>query len=133
MKKLFLLLAVATVALTSCSEPHTDYRAINLYRDSGKDTIVILDKYVVDGCTKIVYDTIKHVDCSGVITKHINADTTTEPAVNYVFYIGIGQLNRGRGTEKISVSDNVFTEAQKGDTTNIDALLFPNSQGKLLF
>lgn len=118
MKKLFLLLAISSVSLTSCVESssrNTIEKAIML---SDADTIIIVDKCIVDSCIKIVPDTFNYIDCSGNITKKYDLDTIKVPLCNYIFYKRIGKTE----IEKEAVTKNIFEIAHKGDTTSLHKL-----------
>jgi hypothetical protein len=120
MKKLFLLLAIASVALTSCVE-RVDPRISALsMMTADTDSIVVFDKCVVESCTKIVADTFNCVDCNGNITKQYDLDTIKVPACNYVFYKKIGKTK----IEKTAVEKNVFDSTRKGDTTSLYKLWY---------
>ena len=121
MKKLFLLLAFASLALTSCVNEDPRYTSkLGFISNLGTDSIIVIDKCIIESCTKIVADTFNYVDCNGVTTKQYDLDTIKTPTLNYIFYKRIGNTK----IEKEAVSKIAFDNTRKGDTTSLYELWY---------
>jgi hypothetical protein len=117
MKKLFLLLAIASVALTSCE---TEPSALSLVNES-QDSVVVTKKYIVDSCTKITKDTIVSIDCQGLQTKKVEWDTIKIPTK---FYVEFKNISKSNTLGRQEVSQSKFNSFHSGDTTDIAHLVY---------